>query len=134
MTRGQEDCTVAVDVAQATEEYDAPIAIDVEDLMETPEGLVRAGDEFHDPANWRACPRCGVDCPADSTSCFSCGAPFAPATMVGIEPDREVVAVCEYCGHEIRETPEWASVDGHVCEDGFRRHPDGEGIESVEAA
>lgn len=44
------------------------------DLMDTPDGLVRRGDEFHDPENWQDCPICRVECPADSSSCFNCGA------------------------------------------------------------
>lgn len=51
-----------------------PREIHVTELMETPEGLVRSSDEFHDPANWQSCPRCRVDCPIESTSCFNCGA------------------------------------------------------------
>lgn len=48
--------------------------MNVTELMDTPPGLVRRGDEFHDPKNWERCSDCGVDCPIDSTDCFNCGA------------------------------------------------------------
>lgn len=48
--------------------------VDVEDVMDSPEGLIRSGDEFHDPDNWVRCPRCRVGCPVDFERCFRCGA------------------------------------------------------------
>lgn len=49
--------------------------LDVTAIMEAPPGTERVGDEYHDPANWRTCLNCGVDCPAESTTCFYCGEP-----------------------------------------------------------
>lgn len=58
---------------------DAPDGtIPVTALFDVPDGMVRAGDEIHDPANWDRCPRCGTDCPADATGCWRCGARFGP--------------------------------------------------------
>lgn len=124
------------DIEAAAEEYDAPIDVDVEDLMETPEGLVRVGDEFHDPDNWKECPGCGVDCPVDSTSCFNCGHEFDPETVEEIDfwGDAPVVGICERCGHEIHgsDSEGVGPVIGHVCEDGFRQHRNGEDIRRVD--
>lgn len=49
-------------------------AIDVKELMNTPEGTVQVGDEFHDPDNWSLC-TCGVDVPVDMDECWDCGQP-----------------------------------------------------------
>lgn len=43
------------------------------DVMDAPEGTVRAGDEFHDPANWVRCDTCGHDSPDDLEECWYCG-------------------------------------------------------------
>lgn len=44
------------------------------DLMETPAGTERVGDEFHDPDNWVECPDCGYDNPVGYDDCTFCGA------------------------------------------------------------
>lgn len=44
-------------------------------IMNAPEGTVRTGDEFHDPANWTRCEACGVELPTDYETCFDCGEP-----------------------------------------------------------
>lgn len=61
-----------LDAVEAPAEADR--IVNVESLMDAPEGTVRSGDEFHDPRNWIACEGCGVDCPIESDSCFNCGA------------------------------------------------------------
>jgi len=59
----------------------------------------------------------------------------APYDEIGRDPGADglfdhcgadVVGVCERCGHQIHE-----GVVGHGCEDGYREHRDGEGIEPV---
>lgn len=51
-------------------------SIPVESLFDVPDGMVRRGDEIHDPANWTNCLNCGVDCPADAERCFNCDEPL----------------------------------------------------------
>lgn len=48
-------------------------SLPVERLFDVPDGMVRRGDEIHDPENWTCCPECGLDCPATSETCFGCG-------------------------------------------------------------
>jgi hypothetical protein len=56
---------------------DAPVVISVEALIETPEGMVRSGDEVRLPSNWTDCRACGVECPIDHADCWHCGEPLA---------------------------------------------------------
>lgn len=118
-------------IEAAAAEYDLPVRVDAADLMDVPDGLVRAGDELHNPDNWKTCPDCRVGCPVTSTSCFKCGADFPEETVR--EPVRNrgpVVGICERCGHEIHaiEADGVGPLTGHGCAEGFRNHPDGEGI------
>lgn len=47
-----------------------PTELNVTDLMTAPDGLVRAGDEFHDPEReFHECEACGNLYPADSWHC-----------------------------------------------------------------
>lgn len=48
--------------------------LDVADLIEPPEGTIKVGDECLDPSNWQQCPACSSVCPAESETCFDCGA------------------------------------------------------------
>lgn len=93
-------------VEQALDDYDRdgyPEMVDVEDLMTAPEGMVQVGDEFR-----------VVDEEA------------AP------DVETKVVGVCEVCGKKIEDTlNDWSYVGGHGCADGFRNHPNGEGIREV---
>lgn len=113
----------------------ARLELDAAELMTTPDGLIRVGDEFRDPDNWKECSVCGIDCRVTSTACWNCGHEFAPETIEEIDfwGDAPVVGICERCGHEIHEpTGEGVGpVVGHNCVDGFRHHPAGEGIKEV---
>lgn len=47
----------------------------VEGLFDVPDEAELVGDEIHDPRNWIRCD-CGVDCPAESETCWNCGEPL----------------------------------------------------------
>lgn len=84
-----------------------PIQIDVADLMTTPEGMVRRGDEFHRPEDLRTCRRCGAEGRARAEQCFNCG----------LDADAEPCWRCPDCGNEWwGETFADSEPIGHYCE------------------
>lgn len=47
--------------------------IPVESLFDISNGMIRRGDEVHNPSNWICCSECRAECPADAETCFNCG-------------------------------------------------------------
>jgi len=43
------------------------------ELINTPAGTERAGDECHAPGNWQECSACGYDNPTNYDACTFCG-------------------------------------------------------------
>lgn len=75
-----------------------PIKLDASDLMTPPQGMVPVGDEFR-------------------------------VVNEAAAPDVTPYAECERCGTVFESPiPQHVGIDGHVCTDGYRAHPENQDI------